>query len=111
MPSKIRASSVASASSSSLDSQGRRKKGRRKKGAISGKAKKVSNRLYGHASAIKKRHDDKRELHHNAEMEYCSVNQVRESQILSLLTDFVRNVAAFNSAAVSNVALVAVLNQ
>ena len=69
--SKIRASSVSSASSSSLDSQGRRKKGRRKnkKGAVSAKAKKVSNRLYGHASAIKKRHDDRRELHHNAEME------------------------------------------
>jgi len=77
VPSKIRASSVSSASSSSLDSQGRRKKGRRKnkKGPVSAKAKKVSNRLYGHASAIKKRHDDRRELHHNAEMEYCNVNQ------------------------------------
>ena len=78
---RVRAGSVSSRSTDSYDSQGRRKSRRKKKkGGISGKAKKVSNRLYGHASTIKKRHENRRQLHLNAEMEYCSSNQFSTSK-------------------------------
>ncbi|GMH52863.1 hypothetical protein TL16_g01328 [Triparma laevis f. inornata] len=83
VPSKLRSTSITSNGSSSYDSAtGKKKKKKKKKkvGEIGKKAKKISSRLYEHASSIKKRHDDMREIHQNAELEYCSSNQFSTSK-------------------------------
>ena len=117
IPSKIRSASVASNGSSSYDSttgKKKKKKKKRKDGEISTKAKRISARLYEHASSIKKRHEDRREVHQNAELEYCSSNQFSTSKktkqmagrrsmfMISRYDDAARRVRSEEMVAVSN---------